>query len=78
MQESLDRLLAAALVKRIVDKNDLGRSTTLYGLTIFGVALLPLLDQMSAWCDDHFIDLTSAQEEGPEIVVVSASSADGW
>lgn len=78
MQESLDRLLADALVKRIVDKNDLGRSTTLYGLTIFGDALLPLLDQMSDWCDEHFIDLTAAQKDGPEIVVVSASSADGW
>ena len=74
MQESLDRLLADALVKRILDKNDLGRSTTLYGLTAFGLLLLPLLDQMFGWCDEHYIDLRAAQAEGPEIVVVSSGS----
>ncbi len=76
MQESLDRLLTDALVKRIVDRNDLGRSTTLYGLTTLGISLLPLLDQMSGWCDEHFSDLTSAQENGPEIVVVSTMPSD--
>lgn len=74
MQESLDRLLADALVRRILDRNDLGRSTTMYGLTTFGISLLPMLDEMSDWCDQHFIDLTEAQAEGPEIVVVHAGS----
>lgn len=74
MQESLDRLLTDALVKRILGQNDLGHSTTMYGLTAFGVSLMPLLDQMFVWCDDHFIDLTTAQDDGPEIVVMHGRS----
>lgn len=76
MQESLDRLLADALVKRILATNDVGRATTMYGLTNFGTSLLPLLDQMAIWCEKHFADLTAAQQEGPQIVVESQTVID--
>lgn len=64
LHDSLNGLIADGIVERILGIDELGGSSTSYGLTELGRSLAPVFDAAQIWCAVHLDELHDCRAGG--------------